>query len=89
MEQNIFNNMRVALVECDGCGFAVAFEHPNRTFFFCKKHAFGVNVPTERLNTLQMCRPCNEAMERYDLYVEDNVCPICHSSLSVVYVPKT
>lgn len=80
--------MKVALIECESCGFAVAFEHPNRTFFFCRRHAFGVNVPTAKLDIVQMCRPCSEAMERYELYDEDNICPMCNSFLSVVYIPK-
>ncbi len=81
MENTIKRKM--LFVECDSCGFGVEFNYGNETFFFCKEHKFGVNV--ENLSIRQICGPCSRDperqgmadMERYDLYEEDNLCPIC------------
>lgn len=79
---------KILFVECDNedCGFGVEFEHPNEVFFFCKKCKSGTNVPNEQLNNFDhICGCCRELMEKYELYDEDNVCPICNHMLSVCY----
>lgn len=81
--------MRVVSVECNKCNFAVGFEYPNTTFFYCPKHKFGVNVASEQFATPQLCRPCNTPMQRYDLDDEDNVCPICSNIMDVTYNPQS
>jgi hypothetical protein len=65
---SLLASMNVAYVECDNCGFAVAFEHPNRTLYYCSTHKFGVNVSSEQMKTPQMCRPCDKPLLRHDLY---------------------
>lgn len=80
--------MRVIFAECQGCGFVVGFEHPNKTFFYCPMHRFGVNVPSDQQSVTQMCRPCDVPMKRYDLYEEDNVCPLCGTIMDVAYDPR-
>lgn len=87
-EIDVYRDMKVAFVECDNCELAVKFEYENRTFFYCPTHKFGVNVPSEKMTNVQMCQPCDKPMARYDLYSEDNVCPLCQHMLSVAYVPK-
>ena len=81
--QNLKRKMH--FVECNDCGFAVVFNYPNETFFFCKEHKFGVNVPNEDLDISHICKGCMKEMERYDLYDEDNVCPICNDIMDMCY----
>ncbi len=82
-------NHKVAYVECEGaCGFGVVFDHDVRSFFFCSEHKFGVTVPIEDTRD-QICRPCGAKMGKYELYDEDNLCPICrNATLAVCYVMK-
>lgn len=72
-------------VECEICEFAVSFDHPNETFFFCREHKFGVNVSNADLNRAHICKACGKQMERYNLALEDNVCPICYGMLAMCY----
>jgi hypothetical protein len=76
---------KMFFINCDSCDFTVKFEHPNETFFFCKEHRFGVNVPDEDINLRHICKRCNKQMERYDLYEEDNVCPLCNGMFDMCY----
>ena len=55
---------KMLFVECDSCGFGVEFKYDNETFFFCKEHKFGVNIPTEKLETRQICGPCSRDVAR-------------------------
>jgi len=76
---------KIILVECEDCDFAVGFEYPNEIFYFCKEHKFGVNVPNEDLGIRHYCNACKKEMEKYELYDEDNTCPICNSYLAQMY----
>jgi len=76
---------KILFIECDDCGFAVEFNNLNEVFYYCKEHEFGVNVPNEKLKIKHFCNDCRKEMESYELYEEDNVCPICNSMLNVAY----
>jgi len=76
---------KMHFVECEICEFAVGFDYPNETFFFCKEHKFGVNVSNADLGRAHICKACGKQMERYDLDIEDNVCPICYGMLAMCY----
>jgi hypothetical protein len=82
---------KILFIECENekCGFGVEFKHENETFFFCKDCKFGVNVSSDQLDDLNhMCGSCKKKMERYDLYDEDNVCPICNDMIGVCFEYK-
>jgi hypothetical protein len=49
------------------------------------EHKFGVNVPNEDIDISHICKGCMKEMERYDLYDEDNVCPICNDIMDMCY----
>lgn len=79
---------KILFVECESenCGFGVEFKNRNETFFFCKNCKFGVNPPDAQLSNFDhICGGCKKNMEKYDLYDEDNVCPICHDMLALCY----
>jgi len=80
---------KIFFVSCenDDCGFTVKFEHLNEAFFFCKGCKFGINPSSEDLMSGKkyICDKCKKEMERYDLYEEDNVCPICNDMLEVCF----
>jgi len=79
---------KILFIECENedCGFGVKFEHQNETFFFCKDCRLGINPPNEQVNNYNhICNNCKKNMEKYDLYDEDNVCPICNDMLSVCF----
>ncbi|MDQ5950025.1 MAG: hypothetical protein QG669_545 [Patescibacteria group bacterium] len=68
----------VACEDEENCGFLVEFKYPNCTFFFCKEDKMGFNID---LNTVAedgvLCKQHGE-MERYNVLIEDNVCPSCN-----------
>lgn len=75
---------KILFVECESenCGFGVKFNHENETFFFCKDCKFGINPPGAQLSNFDhICGGCKKNMEKYDLYDEDNVCPICNNDM--------
>ena len=79
---------KILFVECENeaCGFGVEFTYLNEVYFLCKQCKSGVNVPNNQLENFDhICGGCTHLMEKYKLYEEDNVCPICHDMLSVGY----
>lgn len=83
---------RIALIQCEdeeGCGFFVEFEHPNCTLFFCKEHKMGFNVDLATVSEAGVECKQHGKMERYDILLEDNVCPSCEKkTLAILSVPS-
>lgn len=77
---------RIAFVHCEdeACGFLVEFKHPNCTFFICKEHKGVVNADLNGVPAAGISCELHGPMERYDLFKEDNVCPVCEKSMLAV-----
>jgi hypothetical protein len=82
---------RIAFAHCEeeSCGFLIEFKHPNSTFYFCKQHGTGFNLDLNSVSAAGVVCELHGAMERYDLYKDDNVCPRCEATtLAILSVPR-
>lgn len=77
---------KIVFVQCEeeegGCGFIVEFKYPNCTFFFCKEHKMGFNIDLNTVTDAE-CKQHGK-MERYNVLVEDNVCPVCEKNILAI-----
>lgn len=86
---------RISFAHCEdeACGFIVEFKYPNCTFFICKEHKGVINADLNGVPAAGISCELHGPMERYDIFKEDNVCPVCENStlaiLSVPNAPKT
>jgi hypothetical protein len=70
----------VACEDEDNCGFLVEFKYPNCTFFFCKEHKMGFNIDLNTVTDAGVECKQHGKMERYNVLIEDNVCPVCEKN---------
>lgn len=92
LDEKDLETRRIAFIHCEdeeSCKFLVEFKYANCTFFYCKGHNKGVNVDLATVTDEGIVCPQHGKTERYDLLMEDNVCPSCESStLAIVSVGK-